>query len=205
MITIISGTNRPRSNARVLSNIYARLLEQRGADSQIIDLIDLPTDFIFSALYHNAGKNDQYNTLNKLIEETNKFIFIVPEYNGSFPGVLKAFIDGLSFPGSFKDKKAALVGISTGSQGGALALSHLTDVLHYMGMHVLAAKPRLNYISKSLSEGQLTNSLYENLLLEQIDTFIKFWAGIIIILPENLRVPTQVGSYVMKQKSMPRL
>ncbi|MDQ4140988.1 MAG: NAD(P)H-dependent oxidoreductase [Bacteroidota bacterium] len=174
MITIISGTNRPRSNARIISNIYASLLAQRNVPNQILDLLDLPPDFVFSALYHNAGKNEQYNELNKLIETTDKFVFIVPEYNGSFPGVLKAFIDGLSYPGSFKNKKAALVGISTGSQGGALALSHLTDVLHYMGMHVLAAKPRLNYISKSLHNGELTNSLYENLLLEQIDSFITF-------------------------------
>lgn len=175
MITIISGTNRPYSNARVVSNIYARLLEERQVPNQILDLLDLPPDFIFSALYQNAGKNAQYNQLNKLIEGTDKFVFIVPEYNGSFPGVLKAFIDGLSYPRSFKNKKAALVGISTGSQGGALALSHLTDILHYMGMHVLAAKPRLNYISKSLANGQLTNTLYENLLLEQISDFITFW------------------------------
>lgn len=174
MITIISGTNRPNSNARLLAAIYGRLLNSRHIPFQILDLIDLPPDFVFSALYHNAGKNSEYNTLNKLIEETDKFVFIVPEYNGSFPGVLKAFIDGLSFPGSFKNKKAALVGISTGSQGGALALSHLTDIFHYMGMHVLAAKPRLNYISKNLSEGELTNPLYENLLIEQIEAFIQF-------------------------------
>ncbi|PSR57128.1 NADPH-dependent FMN reductase [Adhaeribacter arboris] len=174
MITIISGTNRPRSNARVISTIYASLLDKRDMPNQILDLLDLPPDFVFSALYHNAGKNEQYNELNKLIETTDKFVFIVPEYNGSFPGVLKAFIDGLSYPGSFKNKKAALVGISTGSQGGALALSHLTDVLHYMGMHVLAAKPRLNYISKSLHNGELTNTLYESLLLEQIESFINF-------------------------------
>lgn len=174
MITIISGTNRPHSNARIISTIYARLLEKRQVPYQILDLMDLPADFIFSALYHNAGRNEDYNKLNKLIEQTDKFVFIVPEYNGSFPGVLKAFIDGLSYPGSFTNKKAALVGISTGSQGGALALSHLTDILHYMGMHVLAAKPRLNYIGKSLSHGELTNPLYETLLQEQIEAFINF-------------------------------
>lgn len=174
MITIIAGTNRPNSNARLLSDIYGTLLEKRRMPYQILDLVDLPPDFVFTALYHNAGKNEQYNILNKLIEETDKFVFMVPEYNGSFPGVLKAFIDGLSFPGSFKNKKAALVGISTGSQGGALALSHLTDIFHYLGMHVLAAKPRLNYISKSITNGALTNPLYKSLLLEQIDAFIEF-------------------------------
>jgi len=174
MITIISGTNRPNSNAKVISSIYADLLDQKGIANQILDLVNVPADFIATALYGNSGKNPAFNTLNKIVEESEKFVFIVPEYNNSFPGILKAFIDGLSYPHSFQNKKAALVGISTGTQGGALALSHLTDVLHYMGMHVLAAKPRLMHIHKNMSEGKLTNTLYQNLLIEQIDSFINF-------------------------------
>ncbi len=30
---------------------------------------------------------------NELLIPTEKFIFIIPEYNGTFPGVLKAMID----------------------------------------------------------------------------------------------------------------
>ena len=74
------------------------------------------------------------------IQSCDKFVFVVPEYNGSFPGVFKAFVDGLKYPASFKDKKCALVGISSGTQGGALALSHLTDIFNYLGMNVLALK-----------------------------------------------------------------
>ncbi|WP_026463790.1 NADPH-dependent FMN reductase [Adhaeribacter aquaticus] len=174
MITIIAGTNRPNSNARVISDIYADLLRQRGETCQILDLINLPVDFTSTALYDNCGKSEGFNALNDLINNSDKFVFIVPEYNGSYPGVLKAFIDGLSFPNSLKNKKAALVGISTGTQGGAIALSHLTDVLHYIGTHVLAAKPRLMFIHKNLNEGKLTNALYLTLLQEQIETFVSF-------------------------------
>jgi len=174
MITIISATNRPKANAKVISLIYARLLQVRGIPNQILDLLDLPPDFISTALYDNSGKNLEFNKLNRIIEESEKFVFIVPEYNGSYPGILKAFMDGLSYPHSFRHKKGALVGISTGTQGGALALSHLTDVLNYMGMHVLAAKPRLMHIHKNMSEGEITNKLYLQLLEEQIEALIKF-------------------------------
>jgi len=67
-----------------------------------------------------------------------------------------------------------LVGVSTGTQGGALALSHLTDVLNYMGMHVLAAKPRLMHIHRNMEHGRVTNNLYLDLLQQQIDQFITF-------------------------------
>lgn len=174
MITIISATNRPNANAKLISIIYSNLLRERGVTNQILDLMDLPTDFISTALYDNCGKSPAFNKLNRLIEESNKLVFIVPEYNGSFPGILKTFIDGLSYPHSFQNKKGALVGISTGTQGGALALSHLTDVLNYMGMHVLAAKPRLMHIHKNMTEGGITNKLYVQLLEEQIEAFIQF-------------------------------
>lgn len=174
MITIISATNRPHSNARQVSEVYASLLNQRNIPNQILDLVDLPADFISTALYDNCGMSEGFNKLVRLLEASDKIVFVVPEYNVSFPGVLKAFIDGLSYPNALRHKKAALVGISTGVQGGALALSHLTDVLHYIGTHVLAAKPRLMHIHKNISEGKITNSLYLTLLQEQIDSFLSF-------------------------------
>lgn len=174
MITIISATNRPHSNARVVSEVYASLLQQRDIPNQILDLVDLPENFTSTALYHNSGKSEGFNELVQLLDNSNKIVFVVPEYNVSFPGVLKAFIDGLSYPNGLQNKKAALVGISTGIMGGALALSHLTDVLNYLGMHVLSAKPRLMHIHKNISEGKLTNSLYLELLQQQIDQFLQF-------------------------------
>jgi chromate reductase len=174
MITIISGTNRPNSNSRVIANLYAELLQKRKVEWSIIDLADLPIDFTSTALYGNSGTNDLFNQVAAVIEHSQKFVFIVPEYNGSFPGVLKAFIDGLAYPLSFRHKKAALVGISSGSQGGILAISHLTDIFNYLGMHVIARKVRFPYIEKSLHEDQLTNQLYLSLLEEQIDLFLPF-------------------------------
>ena len=41
----------------------------------------------------------------------------MPQYNGSFPGVFKAFIDGYAYPNVFKGDKAALVGVSKGFRG----------------------------------------------------------------------------------------
>ena len=174
MITIITGTNRPLSNSRAVANLYSELLRQRQVASRILDLADLPADFTVSALYENTGRNEAFNKLSSLIATSDKFVFIVPEYNGSFPGVLKAFIDGLEYPNTFRNKKAALVGLSSGVQGSGLAMSHLTDVFNYLGMHVLALKPRLAHIEKNLKEGTLTNELYLELLNQQIDQFISF-------------------------------
>ena len=174
MITIIVGTNRPDSVSSSLAKEYQALLTERNAASQILDLSDLPADFIFSALYDNTGKNESFNELTDMLRPSEKFVFIVPEYNSSFPGVLKAFIDGMSYPNPLKGKKAALVGISSGHQGAALALSHLTDILNYLGMHVLAQKLKLAKIEENMTENTLKNKLYIQLLHEQVDSLLLF-------------------------------
>lgn len=173
-ITIVCGTNRIKSVSRKVSDIYASLLEEQGVEVDIIDLFELPAAFTRNALYENAGKDDEFNTFADKMWESERFIFVVPEYNGSFPGVLKAFIDGLRYPGTFKSKKCALVGLSAGNQGGGLAVSHLTDIFNYLGMHVLAEKPKLARIDSKLKEGTIDDKLYVELIEQQIESFLRF-------------------------------
>lgn len=176
MITIVSSTNRDKALSLRISKIYQNLLTDLGMESEIVDLSELPNDFAFTALYDNSGKNEHFNPFRIQMKEAQKLVFIVPEYNGSFPGVLKTFIDGLEYPNTFKGKKCALVGLSSGVQGGGLALSHLTDIFNYMGMNVLAQKPKLSQIEKNIQKEpfQITNSLYMELLKEQAELLLKF-------------------------------
>ncbi|WP_026955278.1 NADPH-dependent FMN reductase [Algoriphagus vanfongensis] len=174
MIKIIVGTNRPNSVSKILAETYQEILLSKGAESEILELEDLPGDFIHTALYDNNGKNESYNAFHKRIASGKKFVFIVPEYNGSFPGVLKTFIDGMTYPNTFKNKKAALVGLSSGIGGGGIALSHLTDIFHYLGMHVLALKPKLAKIEQNMSDNLLTNRLYSELLHTQAEMLLDF-------------------------------
>ena len=174
MITIVCSTNRKNSVSKTISNIYNGILDDLGVESQILDLSELPDDFTISALYDKSGENEVFNLLAEKMTQAKKFVFVVPEYNGSFPGVLKAFIDGLPFPNSFNNKKCALVGLSSGVQGGGLALSHLTDIFNYCGMHVLALKPKLSNIDQYLSENNISNKLYMELLEEQAQHLVDF-------------------------------
>jgi len=174
MITIVVGTNRKNSNSRKIADYYQGILKSKGAESQVVDLVDLPEDFLSNALYENNGKNEAFNAIREKVQSSDKLVFVVPEYNGSFPGVLKTFIDGLKYPEGVRDKKAALIGVSSGVQGGVFAMSHLTDIFNYLGMHVLALKPKLAGIEKNLSEGKVTDDLYNQLLEQQAEKLIEF-------------------------------
>jgi chromate reductase, NAD(P)H dehydrogenase (quinone) len=174
MIKIIVSTNRKNSVSKLIALQYLEILENLGQEAEIIDLMELPDDFLFTALYEYNGKNKEFNLIHNKVKEGKKYVFIVPEYNGSFPGILKAFIDGMNYPNSFRNKKCAMIGLSSGIGGGGIALSHLTDIFHYLGMHVLANKPKLAKIEENMSDNLLTNRFYIDLLQTQAEMLIDF-------------------------------
>lgn len=175
LLTILIATNRPRSRAGHIARLYGQLLTELGAEFQYLDLAELPGDFLVSALYHNAGQHPEFNRLAAKLDASEKLVFIVPEYNASMPGALKGFIDGLPYPGGLRNKKAALVGLSSGGQGGLLPMSHLTDILMYLGTAVLPQRVRLPFVDKDLgTDGVLDNSFSVQLLREQAAALLAF-------------------------------
>ncbi len=173
-VVVLASTNRPQSLSCQVADYYVELLSPYTCTAERITLTSLPSDFVFSALYAQQGKNSLFNQLRTVMERAEKYVFIVPEYNGSFPGVLKAFIDGLYFPSTFKHKKCAMVGLSKGPQGGALALSHLTDIFNYLGMYVHPLKIRVSDVHDSQLTTVLSNPHYVRLLKEQAQSLANF-------------------------------
>jgi NAD(P)H-dependent FMN reductase len=174
MIALISTTNRDNSLTLQMTKYYQSLLQAKNIATQIIDLAALPQDFLFSALYDKAGKNESFNKFQKQIDETEKFIFIVPEYNGSYPGVLKGFLDGLRYPDTWQGKKIALVALSAGMQGGIQALSHLQDIFSYLQSNVLGFRVKMPHIYKHFKEGKFVEDIYPKEIQKQIDLFLEF-------------------------------
>ena len=173
MITLLVGTNRPQSRARQLAEFYATQLAELGAAYQFLDLTELPADFLNVALYDQAGQHPAFNQFIAPLNESEKLVIFAPEYNGSIPGALKVFIDALPYPGGVRGKTAALVSLSSGSQGGGPALSHLTDILFYLGTSVLPQRVRLPHIGQHLTTaGELTSAPYRQLLREQAETLL---------------------------------
>ena len=174
MITIVVGTNRRDSISQQIGVQYSEILKEYNIDVKVLNLIDLPSDFIKSALYENIGKNEEFNTIRELMNQSQKFVFVIPEYNGSFPGVLKSFIDGLDRSKALVEKKCALIGLSAGDQGAGLALSHFTNILNYCGTNVLAYKLRLPKIGDSMTDNKITNDQYLSKIQKQAQKLIKF-------------------------------
>ena len=172
MISIISGTNRSNSNSLKVSGLCNDILQATGAESQIFSLEDLKKDFLFSEMYQEQSLEFK-NQVTQFIHEAEKIIFVVPEYHGSYPGVLKVFLDAISAE-DIMDKKIMLVGVASGHAGGIRPLGHLTEVLHHLRAEVFSRKPKLSYIERLIaSDGSFDEKTKQN-LKKQIHLFQNF-------------------------------
>jgi NAD(P)H-dependent FMN reductase len=80
----------------------------------------------------------------------------------------------MDYPETFKNKKGALVGLAASGHGASMALSHITDILNFLGLNLLAYKPRLEKIESHFKEGQLTNDKYKAMLEKQAQMLVEF-------------------------------
>ena len=156
MITVISGTNRPGSNTRKIAVLIQEMLEGTGEEVTLLDLAELPTEIFADSSY--ASKPGSFAAFQEQMIETDGVLTVIPEYNGSFPGALKYFIDMLSFPESLYEKPAAFVGISSGRWGGLRAVEHLEMVFQYRHAHLFGRRCFIPGVGRILDEnGRLTD------------------------------------------------
>ncbi len=173
MITIISATNRPKSNTLKVATHYAQLMEKQGVVAKLLSLEKVPADIAFNELFNNRSPAFR-QILEEYVIPAQKFVIISPEYNGSFPGILKTFIDAIH-PDINRGKKAALVGVSSGRAGNLRGMDHLTGILHYLGFHVLPNKVPLSSVLTLLDEkGNIKDPATEKILEKHIVDFLKY-------------------------------
>src|SRR4051812_29924022 len=168
MYLIISGTNRVGSNTLKVAKEYQRLLKERSIDAVLLSLEGL------NLLTRDA---DFEKIEKELIIPINNYIFISPEYNGSFPGALKMLFDTGKTHSLWWYKKALLTGVSTGRAGNLRGMDHLASVLNYVKIMVHHNQLPISSIDKLMDEnGLFTDANTLKAINQQLDEFIK-WTG----------------------------
>lgn len=174
MILVISGTNRQNNVTSRVAATYQQLLKESGQESLLLNLEDLPIDFVFNNDVMGNSSPAFSDIVKRFIVPADKLVVIVPEYNGGMTGVLKAFIDGI-WPEQLYGKKAALVGVASGRAGNLRGLDHLTNIFHYLEITVLPFKVPISSVDNLLDDnGNLTDSKTLDSLRKQIGKFLNF-------------------------------
>ena len=183
MITIISCTNRLESNSFRIAKYYEKIIQEMTDDEvYFLDLAAIDLKEYSNLLYSESEISATLSRIqNDFIIPSSEFVFIVPEYNGGMPGILKLFIDAMSvrdIDATFKMKSACLTGVSTGRAGNLRGMEHLTGILNYLQVVVYPNRLPISGISNILSEdGKIIDTETKSAIQIQISEFLGFRVG----------------------------
>jgi NAD(P)H-dependent FMN reductase len=132
---IVGSTREGRSAEGVLRWALPLARANKDFEVEVLDLRDWPLP-MFQETFATVGDfaNPTYSDplvkrWNLKIKEADAFLIITPEYNHSFPAVLKNAIDSVFISFGFRHKPAAFIGYSVGLAAGVRAVEQLNQVM----------------------------------------------------------------------------
>jgi len=126
-IPVILGTTRHgRMSAHAARFVVGQLEKLQGVTTKLIDIAEMkiPID--------DAGEGIMGPQFSESMTQADAIVIVTPEYNNSFPGLLKHVLD--SCLKEYIHKAAGIVGVSAGSFGGARVIEHFQPVLRELGL-----------------------------------------------------------------------
>jgi NAD(P)H-dependent FMN reductase len=153
-IPVILGTTRKgRMSAHAARFVFGQLRKRDGITSELIDIgeLNLPID--------DAGEAVKDPRFSAAMERADAIVIVSPEYNHSFPGLLKHVLD--SCLKEYIHKAAGIVGVSAGVFGGARTIEHFQPVLRELGLVSIFWDVNFGTVEKVFdSSGQLLDQAY---------------------------------------------
>ena len=137
---IISQSNENGLNRRLANKITEILQSEHSQSSH----------------YFNANDYNGY--------EWDKFIFIIPEWNGTYPFMFKQIVDESGWPSQMSKKKVLLIGTSNGKFGNLMGVNHFEYTLNYVGSSVFTKKVYIPRLSSNVDNDEYIGYLRDVLL-----------------------------------------
>jgi len=135
-IPVILGTVRQgRMSEPVANFILDQVRQQAEVESELIDIRALPLPM------DDAGPQAQILEVAEIMGRADGYIIVVPEYNHTYPGLLKHFLD-LSYK-EYRHKSVGICAVSAGPFGGVRAVEALLPTLKAFGLSTIV--PDLNF------------------------------------------------------------
>lgn len=174
---VMCGTNRPGANSRKVAKHVLQIAQNATTSSasfpiEWLDLGDFSQDLYEPQAYVSKPQwfTEKYQAM---ISRAKGILLVTPEYNGSFPGVLKYFIDMLKFPESLVGVPVAFIGVAAGQFGAMRSVEQLSHIFSYRSAHIFGERlfvPKINDVIQP--DGSL--GPYEERLVKVVHNFCRF-------------------------------
>jgi NAD(P)H-dependent FMN reductase len=159
-ILVLAGSARLDSIHRKLARQTVEALQDAGLEATLADLRDFPMPIYDGDLEAGEGIPPAAKALKELARTHDGFAIASPEYNGSFPALLKNALDWISRPEPgdrplevFRGKVAAILSASPGPGGGKRGLHQLRELLGGMMVRVIPQELAIARASAAFDSG----------------------------------------------------
>jgi NAD(P)H-dependent FMN reductase len=126
-IPVILGTARQGRLSEPAANfVFGEVSKRADIETELIDIRKIPVAI------DNAGEALKDSWFSAMVSRADGLILVVPEYNHSFPGLLKHVLD--TNLKEYIHKAVGVCGVSAGPFGGARMIQSLLPVLRELGM-----------------------------------------------------------------------
>jgi len=172
-ILIISGTNRPNSSTlRIASRIEQHYAAARLRAS-LFNLEDLPAEAFSPEAY--TSKPPAFQDVRQEVLYSAGLHVPLPESSGSYPRVLKDFIDLLKSPDSFDRQPVAFVGVTSASWAALRAVEQMQMVFAHRHAHVYPERVFISDVARKFPpDGALTAAALDDRLSQHVRGFAQF-------------------------------
>ncbi len=172
-ICVISGSNRAGNNSIKIARIVAAAHESAGAEVELLDLRELPQDLLTPEAYNE--KPAEFDRFRDAVLGSKGLAIVVPEYNGSFPGVLKLFIDMLPYPDAYEGRAVSFTGLAAGRWGALRSVEQLQLVWGYRNTPSLPRRVFIPEVFEQLDgDGALKDDEIQARIGTQAEEFVAF-------------------------------
>jgi len=173
MILIVSGTNKVNSNSKKIADYYYKLINERSSGVSRLFLDEIEFDFIRPDMYSEHSES-LINIQQNYFDPATKVLFVIPEYNGSIPGILKLLIDALDVRSAFRNKKATIVGVATGRAGNLRGLDHLMSILQHMQVNVMPGSVPISKVAELINNDGTVDEATNKVIDQHIKKFLEY-------------------------------
>lgn len=171
-IHILSSTDRPGSMALKISEFVKKQYDDLGVEAKVISLEDFPIQDVAGGNY--GADIPSVKAFNEQVLDCDGLLMVIPEYNGSYPGILKLFIDYLPFPAAFDKLPIAFIGEAAGAFGSLRAVEQMQMVCNYRNAYLFPERVFLQRVHKIFSP---ENGISDELQAKLLDSLIKGFAS----------------------------
>ena len=167
-IPVVLGTGRDERQSEAVARYVHEILSSN--DSVNTPFVDVREYLVSPFTIPGWVEDENASKWRKIASEASGFVFVVPEYNHSFPGEFKLLLD--SAYEEYKDTYALLVGVSSGQYGGVRVIQHLAPVCHELNIHLTGMTVATTHVKKLFGEGEEGKETYEAIVKKSITELI---------------------------------